>query len=132
MDDFIGRSGALGEGRFRSRAELSRENERLREQLRQQREENDLMADMLAQHFEEMAAEDGTIRPAFPISYAAIDLFEVLPETFTMDEALHAAEGLGLSLDEGAQHVRTYLDEEMVVQNAGEGFFVKTGRKPYF
>ena len=49
-----------------------------------------------------------------------------------MDEVLDAAERIDLSLDEGARLVRTYLNEEMVVQNADEGLFVKTGRKPYF
>ncbi len=132
MDDFLDTDGALGQGRFLSRDELTRENECLRQELRQQREENDLMADMLARRFEEKAEEAGTARLAFSISDAAINLFEALPEAFTMDEVLDAAERIDLSLDEGAQLVRTYLNEEMVVQNAAEGLFVKTGRKPYF
>jgi hypothetical protein len=79
-----------------------------------------------------MAEENGEIRPSFPISDEAIDLFEALPESFTMDEALDAAERIGQASAEGAQHVRTYLDEEMVVQDAAQGRFIKTGRKPYF
>jgi len=132
MDDITNINGAFGQERFLSREELARQNELLREELKFQREENALLAGLLAQRFDEMAEENGEIRPSFPISDAAIDLFEVLADTFTMDEALDAAERIGQASAEGAQHVRTYLDEEMVVQEAGPGRFIKTGRKPYF
>ncbi|MFQ5568228.1 MAG: hypothetical protein ACE5G0_01050 [Rhodothermales bacterium] len=125
-------SDAFGQGRFLSREELTRQNERLREELHQQREENALLAGLLAQRFEEMPEEDGEVRPSFPISDGAIDLFEALPEAFTLDEALDMAERIGQRSDEGTRHIRTYLNEEMVVQDAEQGRFVKTGRKPYF
>lgn len=131
------RSDEFGRERFPSREELTRQNERLREELRQQREENALLAGLLAQRFEEIPEEEGEVRPSFPISDGAIDLFEALPEAFTLDEALDVAERIGQRSDEGARHIRTYLDEEMVVQDATDrhgsaGRFIKTGRKPYF
>lgn len=132
MDDIMDMSGEFERERFPSREELARQNERLREELEQQREENALLAGLLAQRFEEMAEEDGEVRPSFPISDGAIDLFEALPEAFTLDEALDTAERIGQHSDESAGHLRTYLDEEMVVQDAAQGRFIKTGRKPYF
>lgn len=130
MDDIMDMSGEFGHERFPSREELAQQNKRLREELEQQREENALLAGLLAQRFEEMSEEDGEVRPSFPISDGAIDLFEALPETFTLDEALDTAERIGQHSDESARHLRTYLDEEMVVQEGGQ--FAKTGRKPYF
>ncbi len=136
MDDTTGMSEEFGQERFLSREELARQNEQLLEELEQQREENALLAGLLAQRFDEMAVEDGEVRPSFPISDGAIDLFKALPETFTLDEVLDVAERIGQRSSEGAQHIRTYLDEEMVLQDAtnqgSAGRFIKTGRKPYF
>ena len=125
---------------FRGRGELEAENKRLREDLLQLREENELMAELLAGRFEEGSGEVGggagegedlvETRSRFAISDAAIDLFEALPEAFTLDEALDRAERLGQPSAKAACHLRTYLGERMVVQE--EGRFVKTGRKPYF
>lgn len=68
MDDIMDRSGEFGQERFPSREELARQNKQLREELNYQREENALLAGLLAQRFDEMAKEDGEIRPSFPIS----------------------------------------------------------------
>ena len=125
---------------FRSRGELELENKRLREGLLRLREENELMAELLAGQFEEDSGEVGggaqegedlvETRPRFAISDGAIDLFEALPEAFTLDVALDRAERLEQPSAEAARHLRTYLGERMVVQEGGR--FVKTGRKPYF
>ena len=137
MEDIMDRNGEFGQERFPSREELTRQNERLREELSHQRAENALLTGLLAQRLEERPEEEGEVHPSFPISDGAIDLFEALPEVFTLDEALDVAERIGQCSAEGAQHIRTYLDEEMVVQDATNrhgpaGKFIKTGRKPYF
>ena len=138
--------GEHSQGRFRSRQELEAENARLRAELELWREENTLLADTLARRFDE---ENGEIdseeleaegRGAtgdrveftsnFVIPDAAIDLFEALPESFTIDEALDAAERLGTTSNEAAHHLRVYTQEGMIVQ--GGNRFMKTGRKPYF
>ena len=123
---------------FRNRGELDAENKRLREDLLRLREENELMAELLAGRFEKGSgevrggAEEGEdlieTRPRFAISDAAIDLFEALPEAFTLDVALDRAERLEQPSAETARHLRTYLGERMVVQE--EGRFTKTGGSP--
>jgi hypothetical protein len=137
--------GSPGGGSSRSRKELEAENERLkrdllheREGLLRLREENGLLAELLTGQFEEGSGEvtegegegPDEVRPRFVISDAAIDLFEVLPEVFTLDEALDRAELFGQPSAEAARHLRAYLSEHMVMQE-GERF-TKTGRKPYF
>lgn len=133
-------------GRFRSRQELEEENARLRAELAALREENTLLADMLAERFDEDNGEihgeepdgEGNGGPGgrrhlvsnFVISDAAIDLFEDLPARFTLDEALEAALRLRQSSAKASDHLRAYLRERMVVQE--EEQFIKTGRKPYF
>jgi hypothetical protein len=57
-------------------------------------------------------------------------LFEALPEAFTLDEALDAAEGLGVISSKAALYLHAYIQEDMVVQEGSR--FTKTGRKPYF
>ena len=132
--------------RFRGREELVEENARLRAELERWREENELLADMLADQFDEDTGEIHDEEPEgaregaagdqtrfasnFVISDAAIDLFEELPARFTLDEVFEAAESLGQRASEVADHARAYLRERMVVQE--EQQFVKTGRKPYF
>jgi hypothetical protein len=108
--------------------------------LLRSREENELLAELLAGEFEEGSgevvggvgeSEDPAVTgQRFVISDAAIDLFEALAEAFTLDEALDCAERLGQRSDDAASHLRAYLAEGMVVQE-GERFS-KTGRKPYF
>jgi hypothetical protein len=125
---------------FRSREELEAENERLREGLLRSREENELLAELLAGQCEEGSGEVvGGVGESedlaetgqrFVISDAAIDLFEALPEAFSLDEALDFAERLGQRSDDAASHLRAYLGEGMIAQE-GERFS-KTGRKPYF
>ena len=125
---------------FRSREELEAENERLREGLLRSREENEMLAELLAGSCEEGSGEvvggaGESEDPAetgqrFVISDAAIDLFEALPEAFTLDEALDCAERMGQRSADAASHLRAYLREGMVVQER-EGFY-KTGSKPYF
>ena len=130
MDDILNMSGFPGDDAFRSREELINENMRLREELRQQRGENDLLTGMLAHCYEKLPQLEGADRPGLSISDDAIDLFEALPEAFTLDEALDRAERLGQASAEAARHLRAYLAERMAVQEGGR--FVKTGRKPYF
>lgn len=146
MDDFFDYNdppGSMSPGnprRFRSREELAAENERLHEELHHQQEENKMLAELLAGQFEDGDGEVenldveeddlGERRPRFVISEVAIDLFEALSETFTLDEAFDAAERLSQSSFDLACHLRTYLKERMVVQEADR--FAKTGRKPYF
>ena len=132
MDHISGIYSDPGQGGFLSREELARQNARLREELRLQREDNLLLVSLLAQFYEQMPAPGGAAQPAFPLSDAAIDLFEELAEAFTLEDAFHAAERLGQGLEQAAAHVRTYLDEEMILGRPGQGSFVKTGRKPYF
>lgn len=125
---------------FRSREELEAENERLREDLHRTREENELLAELLTGQFEDGSGEiaggaggsggSSELEQRFAISEAAIDLFEVLPLSFTLDEALDRAERLGQPSAEAARHLRSFVAERMVVQEA-EGF-AKTGAKPYF
>ena len=115
-------------GRFLSREELARQNEQLRKELRLQREENDLLAGMLAQRFDEMEEDHGEIgssgtETSARLSEEAASLFEVLPETFTIDEALDATEQMGLSAEDGVRHLRRFLLQTMVIQEAA--FFVK-------
>ena len=137
-------------GPFRSREELESENERLRKSLRHSREENELLAELLAGQYEEGNGEvtDGagegedqtesgrqssgkrSLGRRFVVSDASIDLFEALPQAFTLDDVLDAAERLGQRSADAAGYLRAYLSESMVVQE-GERF-VKTGRKPYF
>ena len=137
MDDIFDTDGPPGERfpgdrPFRSQKELEAENERLRE-------ENELLAELLTGPYdggsgelseESTGAGPVLVRQRFVISEEAIDLFEALPEAFTLDEALDRAEGLGQTSAEAARHLRAYLAERMAVQE-GERF-VKTGRKPYF
>lgn len=125
---------------FRSREELEAENERLREDLHRTREENELLAELLTGQFEDGSGEiaggaggsggSSELEQRFAISEAAIDLFEVLPLSFTLDEALDRAERLGQPSAEAARHLRSFVAERMVVQEAGG--FTKTGAKPYF
>jgi hypothetical protein len=138
----FGSSGPLGSpegGPYRSRKELEAENERLRRDLSRSQEENEMLAELLTGQFEDGSGEiDGGVgegarseeRSRFAISDAAIDLFEALPPSFTLDEALDQADQLGQTSTEAARHLRVYLTEQMVVQ--AEERFVKTGSKPYF
>lgn len=73
-----------------------------------------------------MPEEDGEVRPSFPISDGAIDLFEALPEAFTLCEALDEAERLGTVSNRAACHLRAYLQQDMVVQVGS--CFTKTAR----
>jgi len=132
MDDTLN-TGDLFDGEaFPSREELIEENARLRRELQRQQEENDLLAGMLAGSYDHVPDQEIQDRPPFPISDEAIDLFEELPETFSLDEAFEEAERAGLKTYEAAGLVRIYLTEEMVVQDKERGRFIKTGRKPYF
>lgn len=145
--------GEHSKGRFRGQQELEEENARLRAELELWREENTLLADMLARRFEDENGEIDGEEPKgegrgatggrveftsnFVIPDAAIDLFEALPESFTLDEVLDVAERLSQLSEEAAVHLRLYLDEKMVRQEIDEsgnftGQFAKTGRKPYF
>jgi len=66
----------------------------------------------------------------FEIPERAADLFEALPETFTFDAFLEAAERLQIASEEATGYLRTYQAEEMIT---GEGDrFTKRGRVPYF
>lgn len=143
MDDVFDHDGPFGDllpgGRpSRSRKELEAENERLKENLLRSREENDLLAELITGQFEEGSGEvmegeredHAEGRSQFVISDAAIDLFETLPEMFTLDEALDRAEQMGQPSAETARHLHAYLGERMVVQENER--FAKTGRKPYF
>ena len=74
------------------------------------------------------AAERGSW--PFEIPERAAAMFEALPETFTFDALLDAAERLQIGSEEAAGYLRTYQAEEMI---AGEGGrFTKSGRVPYF
>lgn len=129
---------------FRSREELEAENERLREDLHRTREENELLAELLTGQFEDGSGEiaggeeesggssgdSSELEQRFTISEAAIDLFEALPLSFTLDEAFDRAERLGQPSAEAARHLRSFVAERMVVQEAER--FAKTGAKPYF
>ena len=137
-DDLLSRQ-PQGGSPFRSREEIEVENERLREGLLRLREENKLLAELLTGQFDgdsgevseaSAGADPGPARQQFVISDGAIDLFEALPEAFTLDEVLDRAEGLGQVAAAAARHLRAYLGEQMAVQE-GE-HFIKTGRKPYF
>jgi predicted nuclease with TOPRIM domain len=120
----------VDEESFRDREDLMREIQELRQQLNAEREENVFLRGLLSERYKE---QPGTAEKLeFPIPEQAIDLFEELPDTFTLDDAFAAAERQGLSVDDVAANVRVYLDEEMVVQEGGGQRFVKTGRKPYF
>jgi hypothetical protein len=125
---------------FRSRGELEAENERLRKGLLRSRDESEMLAGLLAGSCEEGSGEvvggagesedPSETGQRFVISDAAIDLFEALPEAFTLDEVLDYAERLEQRSADAASHLRAYLREGMVVQE-GERFS-KTGSKPYF
>lgn len=140
--DGFGPGGPLGAprgGPFRSREELEAENERLRMDLSRSKEENEMLAELLAGEFEEGSGEiAGGVgegdrsegRPRFAISDAAIDLFEALPPSFTLDEAFDRAERLGQPSAEAAHHLRSFVAERMVMQEAER--FTKAGSKPYF
>ncbi len=54
----------------------------------------------------------------------AADLFEILPETFTFDALLEAAERLQIASEEATGYLRTYQAEEMVTGE--EDRFTKT------
>src|SRR5690606_36507393 len=86
---------------FRSREELEAENERLREDLHRTRQENEMLAELITGQFEDGSGQiaggaggsggSSELEQRFAISEAAIDLFEVLPLSFTLDEALDRA-----------------------------------------
>ncbi len=60
----------------------------------------------------------------FDIPERAADLFEILPETFTFDALLEAAERLQIASEEATGYLRTYQAEEMVTGE--EDRFTKT------
>ncbi len=132
MDDILNTGDSFGEDAFLSREDLLKQNTQLLSELRRQKQENDLLAGMLAGDYENFPEQEDLVRPQFPISDEAIDLFEGLPETFSLDEAFEEAERVGLKTYEAAGMVRIYMNEEMVVQDTERERFIKTGRKPYF
>lgn len=118
-------------------ARLRRRNEALRKELRHYKEElhllemhNRTLERLLDEAYDRLEAAGLTDPLEFPISREAIRLFEALPDRFTFDELTDVAEVQELNAEAGAEHLRTWIDEEMIVQT-NDGYR-KTGRKPYF
>ena len=86
--------------------------------------------DDLMRELDEIERRTGRGLWPFEIPERAADLFEALPETFTFDTLLEAAERLHIASEEAAGYLRTYQAEEMVTGE--EDRFTKSGRVPYF
>ncbi len=84
----------------------------------------------MMQELDEIARQAGRGPWPFEIPERAADLFEALPETFTFDVLLEAAERLQIESEAAAGYLRTYQAEEMVTGE--EDRFTKSGRVPYF
>ncbi|MFQ5570760.1 MAG: hypothetical protein ACE5G0_13835 [Rhodothermales bacterium] len=109
--------------------DLLTEIEDLRARLKEEEVENAMLRRLL---FSQYAKQPRLMKPLdLPISERAIVLFEVLPGTFDLEEVLATAEKLDLTESEAAEHVRTYLQEGMLLEEDEGKHFVKTGYRPY-
>ena len=108
---------------FKDRSKLMRRIEELEE-------ENQFLKELLFRALEDQPPVTEPLE--FPISREAIDLFEALPQAFTLGDVFAAADELEISARGAAPYVREYRAEEMAVWDGREERLVKTGRKPYF
>ena len=111
------------------RTVLMNEIEALKARLEKERYENAMLRRLL---FSQYAKHPRPMKPLdLPISDRAVVLFEVLPETFDLEQALATAEKLDLTESEAAEHIRTYFQEGMLADSEEDKHFVKTGHRPY-
>jgi hypothetical protein len=114
---------------FPDRADLLREIEDLRARLKTEQEETAQLRWVLFMQFEKQSRISEML--ASPVSDRAADLFEALPDTFSLDQLFDAAETIEMDAAEAVEHVKTYLAEEMLEQVVASGRFRKTGYRPY-
>jgi hypothetical protein len=108
---------------------LIKEIETLKAHLEKERYENAMLRRLL---FTQYAKHPRPMNPLnLPISERAIVLFEVLPQTFDLEEVLATAEKLDVTESEAAEHIRTYFQEGMLADSEEDRRFVKTGHRPY-
>lgn len=103
--------------------------EDLKRRLQEEHEENAMLRRIL---FGRYARQPRVLRPLeLPLPERAIILFEILAETFTLEEAVAMGERLGVDEGETAEHVRSYFEEGMLDEHDESNVFVKTGYRPY-
>lgn len=103
--------------------------ENLNSALESERFENAMLRRILFTQYEKQPRPMNRLQ--WPLPERAIILFEVLPDSFGLEDVLAMGERLGMAESEAAEHVRSFFQEGMLSESEEGGTFTKSGFRPY-